>query len=168
MSPRPYVAVSEKLILASQALTIASVQQNPTLFPYLSAAQVWDQIKENPEPVDFPAVLFSTEGVSETYEAIDEYNDAVTRPLVCAILDRDDLRDPSRRPVYSGWRESLIRVFRWPPNTNMILAQCPTVTACKVRPGVIVDRSASFLQLMRTGFTLEFRSIEPRGVLAQS
>ena len=169
MAVSPTAAVEERLIQASKTL-IQKLLPDPVHFPGLVSAQVYDQIEENPDPTLFPAILLSIEGVRETYECIDEVNDAVMRPLVVAIVARNDPKWVQFRPQALLWRQNLIRVFRLGTGQGNIpiLPTVPEVVGCWLEPNPVIDPTSKLYQYFRTGFLLKFRCVEPRGVPAQT
>lgn len=166
---RPGDAVHERLVKACQAL-VKALLPNATLFPGLTPGQVLDQLQENPAVAQFPAVLFSVEGQRETYEAVDYFDDAVTRPVLAAVVDRNDPTYTPPRGKYLQWRQGLLRAFRVDPAQFQLAIQSlvPEATGLKIDPDPLVDRESKVYQYFRSGVLLKFRCIEPRGVAAQT
>lgn len=162
------LAVHERLILAGKGL-IQSLLPAPTLFPDLTATQVWDQIVENPAVTGMPAILITIEGVKCSYEAIDYVSDAVMRPVVYAVIDTSDELYTPARPKHLKWAESLARVFRLGPTQgqNPILNTVPEVTAAWLEMNPVIDKNVSYYQYFKTGFVIRYRCIEARGIANQ-
>jgi|ERR1700722_18761199 len=168
MPVTPSLSVHERLILADKAL-IQSLLPNQTLFPDLTAQWVLDQIIENQDVVQAPGVLVSCEGCKVTYEAIDEFNDAVMRQVLIAVVARNDPKYVAFRPKFMLWEQSLMKVFRLGPTQglNPVLATVPEVSACWMDPQPVIDKTSKVYQNFRGGFLLKYRCIEPRGVAGQ-
>lgn len=161
-------AVNERLILACKSL-IVSLLPDTDLFPDLATTSVVDQIVENVKPIGFPAILVTIEGVLERYEARDtETYDAVTRPVVIAIVDSNDQDYVEPRGKYLLWRQSLIRAFRKTLSLSAIRDTVPEAVKCDVDPKVVVDLALPNYQFYKSGFTLNYRCIEPRGLPSQA
>lgn len=163
-------AVWERLVQADKALVKAQLP-NSTLFPGLTAAQVWDQIQQNVDPVQMPAVLITVEGLKSAYEAISEDQDAVTRPVLICVVDRNDPKYVGPRAKYLQWNESLIRIFRLGVQQGSILHQVqesvPEATACWLDPNPVIEPTGKLYQFFKTGFALRYRCLEPRGITGQ-
>ncbi len=164
-------AVWERLIQADKAL-IQGLLPNNTLFPDLEAGQVWDQIEENMDVVQMPAILITVEGLKPEFEAISEDQDAVTRRVLIAIVDRSDLKFTPPRPQYLQWNESLLRIFRLGPQQGnrvdlQVQEAVPEATASWLEPNPVIDPTSKVYQLMKTGFVIRYRCLERRGIPGQ-
>jgi hypothetical protein len=160
------VAIWEQLVQEIKSL-IQSFLPNTDLFAELTPDQVWDQIAENVKVVQYPAILLTIEGLKEQFTHLDEDNDAVTRPILVAIVDTNDPDYVEPRAKYLLWRQSLLRAFQLGPQQGKVPISGPitvTVDKCDIDLNPVVDRSAKYFQFFRSGFLLKYRCIEPRGI----
>lgn len=138
-------------------LTMAGASDTAGTASYPNA-RVYKQVLPQEGLVQYPCVLLTLEGESESQEGTTTNKDDIGYPIQVAVVDRADSLQPTRRKLWLKWRQQVFRAIR-----NQRLAGVTESLIVKVTPRLVFDPRLPSYQVVILGFLARCLCRETRG-----
>lgn len=156
--PPVYGTVSNASTQAWNTQCRRAVMATVAALPIPPAANLYEQMWPNQSYINFPCILFTSDGVQETEVSELSSLDDVGYPVRLAIADRRDKQDQTMLPAYEIWRQDIANMFR-----NQ---RCPGVQGsvkCLIEEYVILDPNGRDYEHVVSGMVIRCIIRQQRG-----